>query len=98
MYNLGIPNNNRVPTQSGRVFAPGLEDRMYRQNDRVGQGVASGALSAEEQQSLEESTSGYTASLNEFKSNDGRVGPRERVALHSELNGISAQIYGYKHN
>lgn len=97
-YNVGIRNNNLVPTQNGRVFAPGLENRMQNQNGRIAQGLASGSISAEEQTALQGSTAAYRADLAEAKASGGVVGPRERHDLHQQLNGISGQIYGYKHD
>ncbi len=97
-YKVGIPNNGYLPTDAGRVHAPGLEKRMQKQTARVAGGIATGSLSQEELQALKGSSAQYEADLTAAKADNGKVGPRERVALHKELNDVSRQIYDFKHN
>lgn len=90
--------NPTIPTQAGRVFAPGLKNRGFNQHQRVGQGIRSGELTDSELATLKEHRTEHQKMLTAFKANDGIVGPRERMALHRDLNGISQAIYTFKHN
>jgi hypothetical protein len=98
-YDVGKINNGFIPTGGqGRAFAPGLEKRMENQDARIGQGVSSGALTQDELTGIDGEQSKYEQMLNDFKADDGRVGPRERMKLQQELNSISSLIYSDKHN
>jgi len=98
-YEVGRINNGLIPSGGyGRVHAPGLEGRMENQDARISQGVANGSLSQEELGSINGEQANYEQMLQDFKANDGRVGPRERMQLNNELNGISGLIYSDKHN
>lgn len=98
-YHVGAINNGFVPTGGqGRVHAPGLEKRMENQDARISQGVAGGSLTQEEMDSISTSQKEYEETLQQFKANDGKVGPRERMLLHQQLNDISGLIYADKHN
>jgi len=98
-YHVGAINNGFVPTGGqGRVHAPGLEKRMENQDARISRGVAGDSLTQEEMDSISASQKEYEESLQQFKSNDGKVGPRERMLLHQQLNDISGLIYADKHN
>jgi hypothetical protein len=98
-YEVGRINNGLIPSGGhGRVHAPGLEGRMENQDARISQGVANGSLSEEELGSINGEQADYEQMLQDFKANDGRVGPRERMQLNKELNGISGLIYADKHN
>lgn len=98
-YQVGAINNGFVPTGGqGRVHAPGLEKRMENQDARISQGAASGSLTQEETDGIGSSQKEYEETLQQFKANDGKVGPKERMLLHQQLNDISALIYGDKHN
>jgi hypothetical protein len=98
-YDVGKINNGYVPTGgNGRAFAPGLEKRMENQDARTSQGVASGSLSQDELSSIDGEQANYEQMLKDFKGNDGKLGPQERMKLHQELDSISSLIYADKHN
>ena len=95
----GMPRNNLLPTGgAGKVFAPGLEKRMNIQNGRVGQGIHSGSLTKDEAKAIGGENKEYQEMLKAFKSNDGKVGPKERALLHKQMNEMSKMIYDLKHN
>lgn len=95
----GRRNNGFVPSGgAGRVWAPGLEKRNQVQNGRVAQGINSGSLDSSEMGQIGKENTEYQKMLKDFKSNDGKVGPKERLALHKELNEMSKMIYDLKHN
>lgn len=90
--------NNLIATQNGNVYAPGLKHRAANQHARVAQGIQSGSLTESEVSVLKDMRADARASLEEAKGNNGWVGPKERMALHQDLNDISRTIYALKHN
>lgn len=98
-YEVGRINNDLIPTGGyGRVYAPGLEQRMENQDARVADGVANGSLSQEELDKINGRENKYEQMLQNFKANDGKVGPKERMMLHHQMNVTSGLIYADKHN
>ena len=90
--------NNMIHTNQGNVYAPGLKARGHHQHARVQQGISNGSLSQDELSSLKDMRSDARADLAAAKGNNGSVGPRERRALHQDLNQISQAIFQFKHN
>ncbi|MDQ7825432.1 MAG: hypothetical protein RDV48_21705 [Candidatus Eremiobacteraeota bacterium] len=99
MYHVGRVDNGLIPSGGyGRVNAPGLEQRMENQNARVQDGISEGSLSEEELQKVRAGENRYEAMLQDFKANDGKVGPKERMLLNHQLDKVSGLIYADKHN
>ncbi|MEW6284251.1 MAG: hypothetical protein AB1758_36895 [Candidatus Eremiobacterota bacterium] len=91
-------NNGIVPTPAGKVVAPWIEDRGRHQFQRIQAGKADGSLDSQEVSALRGQYAEAYADLTAAKADDGRVGPRERMAVHRDLNDISRSIYAYRHD
>ena len=83
--------------QNAAFSRPGV--RAYDQQQRIGQGVRSGQLTAGETRNLE----GREASINRQAANDrtangGRLNQQERQQINQRQNNVSRSIYQDKHN
>lgn len=80
-----------------RTHTPSVNRRQARQQQRIGQGIRSGELTARETWRLERNAREIRQDERQAKS-DGVVTARERVGLQRELNQESRLIYRAKHN
>jgi len=81
------------------AFAQNIQQRKFNQQERIGQGVRSGQLTARETRNLE----GREASINHEehamrRADDGRLTGRDRAILNHRQNNVSRSIYRDKHN
>jgi len=81
------------------VWSGEIQDRKENQQDRIGQGVESGQLTAGETARLE----GQEARLNREtrdmrEDNGGKLTPEERARVNRQQNRLSREIYRKKHN
>lgn len=90
--------SNLISTPNGNVYAPWIKDRASNQQARTAQGVATGNISQSELEQLRQQRQTAAGNLSTYKGNDGRVDLQERVAIHQDLNQISASIAAYKNN
>jgi hypothetical protein len=79
------------------THTPGVNRRQERQQQRIGQGLRSGELTARETLRLERGAREISRDERRAKS-DGVVTARERAGLQRELNHESRLIYRAKHN
>ncbi len=79
------------------VQAGEIVDRERRQQERIGQGVQSGALTARETQQLERQQTKIEAHRKQALA-DGKMTKRERARLHREQDRASRHIYRQKHD
>jgi len=79
------------PVQAGEVV-----NRERRQQERIGQGVQSGELTAKETQRLEKEQVKIEANRKQALA-DGKLTKRERAELHKEQDRASRHIYRQKH-
>jgi biopolymer transport protein ExbB/TolQ len=79
------------PVQAGEVV-----NRERRQQERIGQGVQSGELTAKETQRLEKEQVKIEADRKQALA-DGKLTKRERAELHKEQDRASRHIYRQKH-
>lgn len=84
-------------TASARPNSPGIDRREARQQNRIFQGVRSGALTPRETYRLERQQANIRAQEARFKS-DGHLSLRERRVLQNRLDRSSRNIYRAKHN
>ena len=83
-----------APQKPGRVQA-----RRENQQDRIGQGVASGQLTARETANLEHKEAKLNREIrNDRKANGGTLTTQERRQVNRQQNGLSRNIYRDKHN
>lgn len=90
--------SNLIHTQNGNVYAPGLKRRGENLHQRAAAGIANGSLTPNEVDVLKDMRADARAQLAEAKGDDGKVGPKERAAMHRDLNKISRTLYALKHN
>jgi hypothetical protein len=84
---LGVPT-----VQAGEVV-----DRERQQQERIGQGVQSGELTAKETQRLEKEQGKIEADRQKALA-DGKMTKKERAKLHKEQDRASHHIYQQKHD
>jgi hypothetical protein len=79
------------------VATPGVDQRQARQERRIDQGIASGALTKREAWRLDRQQARINAAEDNAKS-DGRVTKQERRRLHHAQGHASRNIYRQKHD
>jgi hypothetical protein len=79
------------------VEAGEIVDREQRQQERIGQGVQSGELTAKETQRLEKEQAKIEADRQKARE-DGKLTKKERTKLHQEQDRASRHIYQQKHD
>lgn len=76
-----------------------INQRKENQQDRIGQGVKSGQLTAGETSHLEKQESGINKEEHAMRSQDnGHLTKQDRKTLHRQQNQESRRIYRDKHN
>jgi len=83
--------------QNATPTAPGVDQRQQNQQQRIGQGVENGSLTAGEAARLERKETKLGAEEQRMKS-DGKLTAAERARLQRQENGLSKQIYNQKHD
>jgi hypothetical protein len=79
------------------VQAGEIVNREQRQQERIGQGVQSGELTAKETQRLEREQGKIEADRQKALE-DGKMTKKERARLHQEQDRASRHIYKQKHD
>lgn len=82
---------------AGAAYGGRIQDRMLRQDARIDQGAASGALTPGETQRLD-AEQNVIARTRDRALADGRIGPREARLITGEQNRASRNIYRLTHN
>ncbi len=78
---------------------PTVNQRLENQQDRIGQGINSGQLTAGEAANLETKESAITREVRaDRQANGGKLTQAERTQVNRQLNHTSRQIYRDKHN
>ena len=73
--------------------------RAENQQDRIGQGIKSGQLTAGEAAHLEKNEANINREVrNDRRANGGKLTPQERKQVNRQQNKLSGQIYRDKHN
>lgn len=76
-----------------------VQDRKTDQQDRIGNGVQSGELTAGESKNLENKEAGINQEERNMRSqDDGHLTTADRTKLNNQQNHVSNQIYNDKHN
>jgi hypothetical protein len=76
----------------------GIEQRQLRQQARISQGLASGALTFREAARLERSEASIERRERLMRRTCGGLSCSERAYLNGRLNRLSARIYRQKHD
>lgn len=82
---------------AGAASTPGIDARQARQEARIQQGAASGALTHREQRRLHREQRAVERAETQAKA-DGTVTPQERKRLHHMQNHTSRDIHHQKHD
>ena len=76
-----------------------IQQRKENQQDRIGQGVQSGQLTAGETKNLETKEAGINKEEHTMRSeDDGHLTAADRSKINNQQNHVSNQIYDDKHN
>lgn len=76
-----------------------IQQRKENQQDRIGQGVQSGQMTAGETKNLETKEAGLNKEERTMRSeDDGHLTSADRAKLNNQQNHLSNQIYDDKHN
>jgi polyhydroxyalkanoate synthesis regulator phasin len=86
-----------VAAYAGDTRDPGIRGRIEEQQKRIDQGIASGSLTRQEADIVQDNLNRIRESEARMKA-DGRLTPRERARLEHMLDRNSKMIYKEKHN
>ncbi len=90
---------SQTTTPSSTTTHRNINQRKENQQDRIGQGVKSGQLTAGETSHLEHQESGINREERGMRAQDnGQLTRQDRRTLHSQQNRQSKRIYRDKHN
>jgi hypothetical protein len=96
---LGIGAVAQDTTNSTPVTGQTIQQRKENQQDRIGQGVQSGQLTAGEANNLEKKEAGLNQEERDMRKLDnGKLTSADKKALTQQQNQLSNQIYRDKHN
>jgi hypothetical protein len=93
---LGAIAQNAQPTAPA-TNPPTINQRKDNQQQRIGEGVENGSLTANEASKLEKKETKLNAEERRMKA-DGNLTPAERARLQRQQSGLSKQIYNQKHD
>ncbi len=94
---LGAVAQNATPSTTPTTKSPVINERKENQQQRIGEGVENGSLTANEASHLEKKESKLNAEERRMKA-DGNLTPAERAKLTRQQNALSKQIYNQKHD
>jgi hypothetical protein len=94
---LGAVAQNATPSTTPTTKSPVINERKENQQQRIGEGVENGSLTANEAAHLEKKESKLNAEERRMKA-DGNLTPAERARLTRQQNALSKQIYNQKHD
>lgn len=86
-----------LPGFAQNTNSPGVDQRQENQQNRIGNGVENGQLTAGEAARLERKEAVINKQEERMKS-DGNFTARERARIHREQNAMSRRIYKQKHD
>jgi hypothetical protein len=85
-------------TQGGQPKTE-IGDRKENQQDRIGQGIQSGQLTAGEASRLEGKESALNQETRDMRALDGgKLTPQDKALVNQQQNKLSKQIYNQKHD
>jgi len=96
---LALPVVAQNPAPSAPVTGQTIQERKENQQDRIGQGVQSGQLTAGEAANLEKKESSINQEERDMRKLDnGKLTNADKATLNQQQNQMSKQIYQDKHN
>ncbi len=94
---LLIPGAEAQDTTTGNTNSPTIDQRKQNQQQRIGEGIENGSLTAGEAGRLEKKEAVINKEENKAKS-DGNFTAAERARITRQQNRLSHQIYTQKHD
>jgi hypothetical protein len=94
---LGAVAQNATPTTTPATKSPVINERKDNQQQRIGEGVENGSLTANEASKLERKETKLNVEEKRMKA-DGNLSAAERARLTRQQNSLSKQIYNQKHD
>lgn len=89
----------QTPSTTTNTKPATINQRKENQQDRIGQGVTSGQLTAGETSRLEHQEAGINKEEHGMRAQDnGKLTAQDRKTLHKQQNQESRRIYRDKHN
>jgi len=89
----------QTSTSTTTTNPPTINQRKDNQQQRIGNGVENGSLTAGETRSLERQESSVNKEENQMRKLDnGKLTKADRAALNQQQNHVSKEIYQDKHN
>jgi hypothetical protein len=96
---LALPLVAQSTNTSAPVTGESIQDRKENQQDRIGQGVQSGQLTAGETSNLEKKEAAINQEEHDMRKLDnGKLTTADKKTLTQQQNQVSKQIYQDKHN
>jgi hypothetical protein len=96
---LALPLVAQSTNTSAPVTGESIQDRKENQQDRIGQGVQSGQLTAGETSNLEKKEAAINQEEHDMRKLDnGKLTTADKKTLTQQQNQMSKQIYQDKHN
>lgn len=86
-----------LPATAQNTNSPRIDQREQNQQQRIGEGIENGSLTAGEATRLERKEAVINREENRMKS-DGNLTPQERARLTHQQNVMSRRIYAQKHD
>ena len=97
MFALALGAITMVAMAQNTAPSPVINQRKDNQQERIGQGVENGSLTANETKNLEKKETRINREENRMKS-DGNFTAAERARIHNQQSHVSKQIYNQKHD
>lgn len=88
-----------IMSATSMVQAQEIQQRKENQQDRIGNGVKNGSLTAGETANLERKEAGLNREIrHDRKQNGGNLTNKEKAQVNRQQNRLSRNIYRDKHN
>jgi hypothetical protein len=94
---LCVPVVNAQTNSTETKSKATINERRENQQQRIGEGVENGSLTAGEAARLEHKEANLNSEIHEMKS-DGKFTKKERAEVQAQQNALSKQIYNQKHD
>jgi hypothetical protein len=86
-------------TTTSPVKKPGIEQRKDNQQQRIGNGVENGSLTAAEAARIERQQTRVNGEIKDMRQdNGGKLTPQDRRVVNQQQNRLSHEIYNQKHD
>jgi len=96
---MALPGVAQSSDPNAPATPPSINQRKTQQQERIGQGIESGQLTAGEAKSLEKDERQINQEERDMRQvNGGKLTQADKQAINQQQNAVSHQIYDDKHN